>query len=351
MTSLLEKFNLNADLFSAVVNEPELFEGSGTSTMLRVGSRTPYSASINGVAIPAYVTVREAALTRLSLLNQVQASSGRSYNLVTGIMKPVKMDIELVIDGETITLVDLLHKVAIEATKKEISRDEFVHSARRIGLNFADGMPLFFQQFGASEAGYKSAVEILRKHGATDTAKSMNNRGRIQSAWQMPNGASIPVTAFELGSVDRTKSARYAHDGVGQGFLNLVEAQVEQFTRIIDLRKSAKINEAKQAEAAQNGADQADIKLMGEQIKTLRDMSRQWASNWAGAQRRLEMQKNGTFMEQNTYDPVNAPCGRFTLADGADKVEIDLWTNSLQANTSAGTIATSNTDEDDDDVF
>ena len=348
MTTLLEKFNLDSELFSTVVDSPELFETSGTTTMLRAGKRVPYSASINGVSIPAYVTLQSARLTRLSLLKQEQRSTGNEYNLVTGILKPVQMDVELVIDGESISLIDLLHHFAQQASGKEIAREEFVHTARRIGLNFADGMPLFFQQFGASEAGFNNAIELFKAAGAQDVRGNMKNPGRIVQAWQHP-GDGIEITAFELGTVDRTKSSRFKHDGVGQGFLNLVEAQIEQFTRIVSLRRGVRVLKT-ELENNTSTLSQADVKKLNEAIESQRAMSRQWASNWAGAQKRLVMLKNGSFEEQDMYDPVNAPCGRFTLTVDNSPVEIDLWTNSATANNSSSQTTASVADDDDDDA-
>jgi len=348
MSNLLETFGFDADLFSVIADEPDMFAGSGRTTMFTVGKRTPYDLSVNGKPVPGYVTVHEAALTRLSLLRQVQVSSGREYNLVTGIMKPVKMDIELIVDGESVNLIDLLHSVVQSGSAKTISREEFIHTARRIGLNFTDGMPLFFQQFGASNDGFRAAVEVMQSYGAVDGAPNMAKRGRIQEAWAL-SGAGIPVSAFELGTVDRTQSARYNHDKIGQGFLNLAEAQIEQLTRIVSLRKAARAVQS-EIEALATDTPQSEIKALGAKKKTLTDMATQWTTNWAGAQRRLVKQANGTFVEENQYDPVNAPCGRFTLETSNGSVDVDLWTNSLQANTSNPSASVVTDDVDDDDA-
>jgi len=348
MSSLLEKFNLDSDLMSIIADEPDMFTGSGRTTTFTVGKRTPYDMSINGKPVPGYVTVHEAHLTRLTLLRQVQVSQNREYNLVTGILKPVKMDIELIVDGESVNLIDLLHNVVQEGSSKTISREEFIHTARRIGLNFTDGMPLFFQQFGASNDGFRAAVEVMKTYGAVDGAQNMAKRGRIQEAWAV-SGAGIPVSAFELGTVDRTQSARYNHDNIGQGFLNLAEAQIEQLVRIVGLRKAAR-GIQNQIENLPADTKQADIYALGAKKKTLTDMAGQWTTNWAGAQRRLVKQANGTFVEENQYDPVNAPCGRFTLETSNGPVDVDLWTNSLQANTSnpSASVVTDDTVNDDD---
>ena len=184
--SILEKFGIDASAFAAIT-DTTLFEGTGTTT-LRAGKRVPYTGSINGTTIPCYVTMHEAKLTRLSLLKQLQVSSNREYWLATGILKPVKMDIELMIDGEAINLIDFLHNITQQASNSTFSRDEFVMNSRRIGFNFDEGMPMFFQQFGASFDGFGHAINAFKAAGATDVIGKIQNAGRIQAAYAL--GAS-----------------------------------------------------------------------------------------------------------------------------------------------------------------
>ena len=339
MSNLLEMFGLDAGVFGAVAETPEVFERTSTSAMLQVGKKVPYSASINGVKVPAYVTLKSARLTRLSMLEQKSAATGNDYNLVTGIFKPVDLDIEVLVDGETINLVDLMHKFAVAASGKDMTRDEFVLAARNIGLNLTGGMPLFWQQFGASADGFRAAVAAFRDAGAQDVISNMKNRGRIVAAYQHP-GDGVEVTAFELGSVDRTKSSRHAFDGIGQGFLNLVDAQIEQFTRIVTLRKSAATLRS-EMNANTGTWTQEQIRKANGLIENYEKMSKQWQSNWAGAQQRIVALDSGGFEKQNIYDPVNAPCGRFTM----NGLEVDLWTNSARANTSNVSVANVDADE------
>lgn len=315
--SILSTFGIDASAFAGVT-DPSLFSGSGT-TMMRLDKKTPYSASINGHAVNAYVTLREAKLTRLSLLRQTQVSSAREYNLVTGIMKPVKFDIDLIIDGETMSLTNLLKHFAEEASGTQMSEDDFILAARRIGFNIIDGMPLFFQQFGADGDKFEAAVEAFRSAGAVD-AKGTRDMGRIRQAWAHSSG--VDVTALELGTVNREMSPR------GQGFLNLVDAQVDQFQRILGLRMKAR---TLKAEAAKPNLAQNKIKSLTEAAKVADEMSQQWRSSWSGAQQRIE-NANGTYVPRDIYDPVNAPCGRFTMVIGGNEVNVDLWTNSSTAN-------------------
>lgn len=327
--SILETLGLDLEALSGI-GDPSLFEGTGTTT-LRLGKRVPYNGSITGkdangtpvvTTIPCYVTLQEARLTRLSLLKQQQVSSGKEYWLATGILKPVKMDVELVIDGNTIHLVDFLHTIAQQASGSAMTRDEFVLNARRIGFNFDEGMPLFFQQFGADFEGFSAALDAFKSAGAVDAISDIANPGRINAAYTHSKG--VPVTAFELGTVDRTKSPR------NQGFLNLVEAQIEQFTRIVGMRKSARLIKARLADKT-NAVNENDQKKLTIEADNLEKMSRQWVSSWSGAQQRI-VNDNGNYRTENVFDPVNAPCGRFTMLVGDNEVACDLWRNSARAN-------------------
>jgi hypothetical protein len=325
--SIANQFGLDADILGAFVNEPDILESSSTTTMLRKNKEVVYKASINGNSVDAFVTLREASLTRLSLLQQKQASTGRDYWLATGVMQPVKIDIDLVIEGDRISLVDFLHQLTCEAAGQQISTEQFLLSARKIGLNFSEGMPLFFQQFGANYNKFASLVNEFKAAGAEDVLGQIdpakNAKNRIQAAYQLKPG--MPITAFEVGSVDRTKSARFHHDNVGQGFLNLVDAQIEQFTRIVGLRKSAKI---KMAQAEVVGVAEDKAKELKASANIDMQMSRQAVSNWAGAQRRIRRTEDGTFKTDNMFDPVNLPCGRLTVVrnDGTS-YEADIWSN------------------------
>lgn len=331
--SILDTLNLDLDAFAGF-NDPSLFEGKNTTT-LRLGKRVPYSGSIPGapaadgtptrIEIPCYVTLREAKLTRLTLLEQDKASqAGSKYWLVTGIFKPVKLDLELVIDGETINLVDFLHQVASKASGTTMGREEFILNARRIGFNFEDGMPLFWQQFGASLEGFQKTVDAFKHAGATDEIGSIKgDTNRIKAVYAHAEG--VPVTSFELGTVDRSQSPR------NQGFLNLLDAQMDQFTRILGLRKAARGLRNQIIEAGTD-AKQDDTTAMKAKAAELDSMSRQWMSSWSGAQKRIEKQTDGTLVTQNQFDPVSAPCGRFTLNTTDGEVACDLWRNSARAN-------------------
>jgi len=229
---MLKNFNLDASAFAAIADTPEAFENTGRTTTLTVGRRISFKGSINGIEVPAYATLKSAKLSRLSVLEQQSNSTGETYKIVTGILKPVVMDLEVVIDGQTMPIHEVLRAFVNENAKKPVSEQEFLATCSRLGLKFVDGMPLFFQQFGASESGIRHAVETFMANGAVDVYPSMKNPGRIKEAYAHETG--VEITSFEVGTTDRLQSK------TGQGFLNLVDASVDQFSRIVSLRKDGK---------------------------------------------------------------------------------------------------------------
>lgn len=325
--NLLSKFGFDTELFSAVAESPEVFETTGRTTTLHVGRRVPFKGSINGIEVPAYATLEEATLSRMSVIRQKSPYTGETYKIVTGIFKPVKMTIEVVVDGETMTLPELLRATVNASSDKPVSEEAFLETAARIGLKFNEGMPLLFQQFGASESGIQHAIDAFKAAGAVDVRGDMDNPGNIITAYAHESG--VPVTSFEIGSVDRSQSRTH------QGFLNLVDASVDQFQRIVRLRKDAVT--LKNELTTQTNWSQAKIKKAEERLKTLQAMSRQWTTNWAGAQQIIQIDEGGQKVPKDQYAPVNAPCGRFAMTVNGKSVAIDLWKNSARAESTSST--------------
>jgi len=339
--NLLSKFGFDAELFSAVADTPEVFETTGRTTTLHLGRRVPFKGSINGIEVPAYATLHEASLTRMSVIEQKSPYTGEKYKIVTGILKPVKMTIEVVIDGETMTLPELLRATVNATAEKPVDEAKFLQTAAMLGLKFDEGMPLLFQQFGASEAGIAHAFAAFKDAGAVDVLSAMENRGNITSAYAHEIG--VPVTSFEVGTVDRKQSR------TGQGFLNLVDAQVEQFSRIVGLRKKA--SELSATITSQTDWSQDKVKKAEATVKTLRDMSRQWTTNWAGAQQIIQIDEGGNPVKKDQYAAVNAPCGRFTMVIDGQSVAVDLWKNSARAESTTTASAPAASDSNDELPF
>lgn len=326
--SILSSFNLTASDLGALITEPEILQNSSNTTRLTVGQEVAYNCSMNGVNVNGFITLKSARLTRLSLLEQSKLNasdpSESTYWLATGIMNPVDMNVEIIVNGQRINMIDLFHKVTEETAGTEISREDFIANASKIGLKFTTGMPMFFQQFGANFDNFKGIVDVFKAHGAEDVIEDIkNNTGSIKAAYSLKTG--LPVTSFEVGRVDRTQSARYKHDGVGQGFLDFLDAQFSQLLRIVSLRKAARL---KLAQTLGTCMSENEIIKLKNAAKDDANMAKQWPSNWGGAQKRLVRLKSGGFEAQNVYDPVSVPCGRFTVVQSTgEPYEVDLWTN------------------------
>lgn len=318
MSTIISKFGLDSSLFAAVAENIDELQSSSTTRTLTVNKTVAMKGSINGTEVPAEITLQEASLSRLSILEQKSPYTGKEYYLVTGVMNPVKMDIVLTIDGEKMTLVDLLHKF-VTAEGQDVDRQKFNDSLIAMGLNYNGAMPLFFQQFGASEAGFKHAIEAFKAAGAVDVTGRIANPGRIVAAYQHQTG--VPITSFEVGSVDRSKSR------TNQGFLNFVDSAVDTFQRVYGLRLQAHLLGQKT-----EGMSQKQVATAEEKRQKLIQLSRQWVSNWSGSQQRIVVAPSGAKEAQDIYDPVNAPCGRFTMVVNGSAVACDLWSNSARAN-------------------
>jgi hypothetical protein len=316
--STLSKFNLDGGLFEQIAENIDSLQSTARTQMLTIGKKINFKGSINGVEVPASVTLREANLSRISVLRQSSPYTGKEYYLVTGVMNPVKMDLMVTIDGEEISIVDLLHRF-VEQSGKTVDRDKFITSLKGLGMNFIDGLPLFWHQFGAAEDGFRHAIDAFKAAGAVDVTGRIENPGRIVAAYQHKTG--VPVSAFELGTTDREKSR------TKQGFINLVDAATDTFQRVYSLRLQAHTLSTKI-----DSLPQAKVKEAQEKREKLMALSRQWVSNWSGSQQRVTVTPAGVLEKQDIYDPVNAPCGRFTMVVNGSEVPCDLWSNSARAN-------------------
>jgi len=319
MATTISKFNLDEHLFEQIADNIDILQSTARTQMLNKDKKVNFKGSVNGVEIPASVTLKEAALSRISVLRQKSPYTGKEYFLVTGVMNPVKLDLSLTLDGQELSIVDFLYKLVTEGGKT-VDRDKFeMQHLSGLGLNFNNGMPLFFHQFGANEEGFKHAINAFKSAGAVDVTGRIENPGRIVAAYQHKTG--VPVSAFELGTTDRSKSR------TGQGFQNLVDAAFDTYQRVTALRLQANLIETKMSELPQ-----AKIKDAQDKKDKLMQLSRQWVSNWAGSQQRITVTPSGAKEKQDIYDPVNAPCGRFTMVVNGNDVACDLWSNSAQAN-------------------
>lgn len=238
-------------------------------------------------------------------------------------------------------MIDLLHAIINESSNTpDRTREQAISDLRNMGLNFTDGSPLFFQQMGANEENFQSAIEAFKEAGATDDMGRMQlnaskqldafgnpkTTGRIKVAYTLKSG--VEVTSFELGKVNRLMSSRSREGYANQGFINLADAIFEQFTRASKLAKQKQLL-ASETEKNVGTWTQAQVKAAASQTKIIEDMQKQLGSNWAGTQNRVVKLPNGKFEEKAQLDPVSAPCGRFTMVIDNKPMDVDLWTNKL----------------------
>jgi hypothetical protein len=325
MSSILDKFNLDDSLFEAIADNIDSLQSTSTTKRLVVGKTITVPGSINGAEVMSEITLHSAGLSRLSFIKQKSPNTGQWYNLVTGVMNPVKMDIVLNIEGEKMHITELLYQMVLRKNPN-VNREKFQQSLVSMGMNFNNSMPLFFQQFGANEEGFSHALNAFKMAGAVDVISTISNTDRptrkIESAYSHKTG--VPITSFEIGTVNRDMSS------TKQGFLNLVDASIETFQRVYRLRLDA--HELGQKTA---GLSQAEVVKVNAKREELIKLSRQWVSNWSGSQQRMVKDaKSNKVTPVAMYDPVNAPCGRFSLVINGSEVECDLWSNSARANTS-----------------
>lgn len=348
--NILDAF-IGAEDYSLLATDPSSLNSTGKTTTLVKGRRVPFQATFAGMSFPAYATLQSAYLHRVSVIDHTSLKQGGKVSkLVTGIFKPVKMDVEVVFDGQVYTLPNLLRLIVNRgvASDKQISEENFIATLEQLGIRFASGMNLFWQQFGSNPEGITKLVEAFKDAGAVDAMSAMKNPGRIKECYQMPqqneSDVSGPeVVSFELSRANRLESM------TGQGFLDIVDAVSENFKRIYKLRKQAAIIRKETNEKAlPEGWSQDRIQKQTFDANALVRLSQQWATVWSGAQQRLVLDKKDPSIKtpQDTFDPTSAPCGRFKMIVGGNEVAIDLWTNSVRANTTDSLKVTSPTNED-----
>jgi len=336
--NLLDAFIGEQD-FSVLATDPASLNGNSKTTTLTKGRRVPFTATFAGMTLPAYATLESAYLHRISVIDHVSVKqNGKVSKLVTGIFKPVKMNVEVVFDGEIVTLPNLLRAVVNRniAADKHVSEENFIATLEQLGIRFASGMNLFWQQFGSNPEGIAKLVEAFKAAGAVDAMNSMQNAGRIKECYQMPQreGSDVAgpeIVSFELSRADRVQSM------TGQGFLDVVDAVSENFKRILTLRKQAAVvRQEINAKAITEGWSQERISQRNQDAGALVRLSQQWATVWSGAQQRLTVDKKDPSIKtpESVFDPTSAPCGRFKMIVSGQEVSVDLWTNSVRANTS-----------------
>lgn len=336
---LREQFGLDPTLFSFMAEHPELFTPTGRSMEVRLPSaeerasgmteyKASFMATLGDTTQPATAALRSARLTRLSEIQQ-ETREGKKYLMISGVMRPVVMDIRLYPpshEDEGISLPEFL-RALVNASRKDnpVSAERFLSTCAGFGLDFRGGMPLIWQHFGASKEGVDKAFEWFEDQGAIDVRRSMVNPGRITRAIEFTDG--VEVTGFEVGRMDRSMSTR------GQGFIDVVEAVVTNFQRVIVQRKAIRDLSVKlETLKGEKKPKEDDIRDIQMQIDSLATAARAWAGNWGGAQNRKETASDSvSLIETNIWDAVSVPVGRITAQNASgEEFKMNFWQRNQQ---------------------
>lgn len=297
--------NLDLGDLSVIEESPEVLERAQGGTQRLVTNKvTKFTGNLNGTTVQFSAKLKSANLSRISLVQHTSPNTGQDSFIVTGILNPVAMDIDVNVDGNTVSITEFLRQMASAAGVNK-TPEEFSEVLENIGMPFDNGMSLFFQQFGASKAAYQQLAEVMGNHGAGHG----NIGGRIIDSVAFPQGKGLPVSWFEVGTSDRSRSR------TGQGFTDFLDAIVNNFMRILSVRKAA----AAVMAAVPSDAEQSVVKAAREQYNALMATSRSWASTWSGAQKRLSS-------DELIYDPQHVPSGRLGIEVDGETQEHSFWT-------------------------
>ena len=344
MSSILDMLGVDAEELSSINNDPDLHQRAlGNITRVQAGKRVKTNLTLNGIQFPGFVTLHEASLTRLSYTEGAKRD-GSAYAIVGGTLNPVKMDVELNIDGETINLIDVLHEMANAAapdTKQD--RQQFISFLTdKLNMDILNGMSLTFEHLGSDINAYAQVVELMKSVGAVNDVevnrKKYINRttgelGRVRQAWVVPTGV-IPVTSFEVGGKDREQTDLFRNAGVKQGFIDFADAVFENMRRLIKFDKEYAAMKALQLDKS-GKISQDELNQIEMQIKMISSAGRKWANLWNGSKQRYQQVTPGEYRPLYTWDPANADVGRMSIIVNGDEHKADFWTNSNNATTVA----------------
>lgn len=330
LNTLAQSFDPEGSL-AVAVDSPESLQSATKTANLIAGRRVPFQASFGGMMLPGFATLKSANLSRLSLEDHTSANGTKP--LVTGIFNNVQMDIEVLVGTEVMTIQELLLHVSNASATNKATLEQFTPTLESLGFRFNSGMTFFWQQFGANIEGYNQILEAFKSVGATNVLGSTKNvPTNVKEIWAMPQNLSgLEVVGFEVGRSDRSASK------TGQGFLDFVDAIAENYKRVVGLRRESDIIKSDiLANSVAQGWSPEKIEAAEKYAASLIRVSQQWANTWSGSSRGVTVDPKDPSVQtpQNQYYVTKAPCGRFSVVVDGKTMPVDLWTNSLSANTS-----------------
>lgn len=322
--SLLSKFGAEEKFknFALVTEDPEAVKSKSSVARLVKGKRVQIPGSFNGHEVPTFATLESAYWSRLTVQDHEvrrAGEAGRMTQTFGGAFKEVKIKVELDIDGQMMTLEDFLTALVMESAAPGTPEEEVLKNIKETGIlkGIRDGMPLFFQQMGANANKIGNVVEVFKAAGAIDTLHKMKNP-RFNTAWDLPVGnRNLEVVSFELGSANRKESQ------TGQGFIDIVEAVTENLNRVLSQKAAISILKKEN----ESGISQGQIKANNAQIKNLQDIANKYSAIWSGTSQRTQVTPTGDKVKLDIYDASNVPCGRWTVFNGKETIEMDVWSN------------------------
>ena len=329
-------FGIKREDFALVTENPDALKSQSNTVRLVKGKRVRVPGSINGIKIPTYATLESAYWTRLTVRDHEVRRAGqetRISQVFGGVFKPVKLTVEVEIENQTLPLSELIASLIQESSNGK-TRDEVMKIIEDTNLikGFTDGMPLMFQQMGASENGFAHAIEVFKSAGAIDDLASLKGNARFHTCYDMKDKQGLEVVSFELGSADRGQSK------TGQGFVDIVDAVVSNLIRVIGHKTSASVLRREIEEKAAS-LSQADIKSRQLKIDAELAMSKQYPVIWSGASRQKDLTPTGDVITRDKYNATNAPCGRWTVATANGNVDLDVWSNSTKQASNTASVA------------
>jgi hypothetical protein len=334
LNTLVKSFDPEGSLGIAV-DSPEILQSTPKTANLILGRRVPFQASFNGNMLPGFVTLKSANLQRLSVEDHTSANGTKP--LVSGIFNNVQMDVEVMIGTEIISLQELLLAMSNASAQNQVTLEEFMPTLESLGFRFNSGMTFFWQQFGSNIDSYNELRDSFKSLGAVSGLGTKNLPAKVKEVWEMPKNLTGPaIVGFEVSRAKREESK------TGQGFLDFVDAITANYKRIVDLRKTSA---AMKNDITTNSVVEAwspeKIKAVEEHANALMRISQNWSSVWSGSsQGKVIDEKDPSVIElQDQWYATKANCGRFSVVVNDKVMPVDLWTNSLQANTSGNTTA------------
>jgi hypothetical protein len=327
MSKISNLFGIKREDFALVTENPEALKSQSSTVRLVKDKRVRVPGSINGVKIPTYATLQSAYWTRLTVRDHEVRRAGqetRISQVFGGVFKPVKLKVEVEIEGETISLQDLIATIIMESSSGS-SMDEIkkIIDETNLTKGLFDGMPLMFQQMGAGQNGFAHAIEVFKSAGAIDDLASLKGNASFHTCYDMKDKQGLEVVSFELGSADRGQSK------TGQGFVDIVDAVFSNLVRVIAHKTTASVLK-NQIEEKVATLTQAEAKSLQLKIDSELAMSKQYPVIWSGASRQKDVTSSGDQITRDKYNATNAPCGRWTVVTANGNVDLDVWSNSTK---------------------